>query len=104
MRSDRLLFAVALAVAACFAPAPAAAAPPLKVGMELAYAWEKWTQDSYVAVRAPSIDIDQNYSFTIGPNALFGDTNPKRPIPRPPAQIRAADRSPAMLPPPAAAG
>ena len=37
MRSDRLLFAVALAVAAYFAPAPAAAAPPLKVGMELAY-------------------------------------------------------------------
>jgi hypothetical protein len=47
-----------------------------RVGMELAYAREKWTQDSYVAVRAPSIDIDQNYSFTIGPNALFGDTNP----------------------------
>ena len=34
---DRLLFAVALAVAACFAPETAAAAPPLKVGMELAY-------------------------------------------------------------------
>ena len=37
MRCDRLFLAVTLTVAACFAPATAAAAPPLKVGMELAY-------------------------------------------------------------------
>ena len=37
MRPVRFLFAVTLALAASFTPATAAAAPPLKVGMELAY-------------------------------------------------------------------
>ena len=45
-------------------------------GIELAYAGEKWTRDSFVAVEAPAIDIDVNYTFPIGPNALFGPTNP----------------------------
>lgn len=45
-------------------------------GIELAYAGEKWTRDSFVAVDAPAIDIDVNYTFPIGPNALFGPTNP----------------------------
>ena len=45
-------------------------------GLELAYAGEKWTRDSFVAVDAPAIDIDVNYTFPIGPNALFGPTNP----------------------------
>ena len=45
-------------------------------GIEVAYAGEKWTRDSFVAVDAPAIDIDVNYTFPIGPNALFGPTNP----------------------------
>lgn len=45
-------------------------------GLELAYADEVWKRDSFVAVNAPELDIDINYSFPIGPNALFGNTNP----------------------------
>lgn len=45
-------------------------------GIDLSYAQEEFMRDSYVAVAAPEIDIDINYSFPIGPNALFGDTNP----------------------------
>ena len=37
MRPNRLLVALIVTVAACFAPGSAAAAPPLKVGMELSY-------------------------------------------------------------------
>lgn len=45
-------------------------------GMEVAYADETWKRDSFVVVDAPELDIDMNYSFPIGPNPLFGNTNP----------------------------
>lgn len=45
-------------------------------GLEVAYAKETWKRDSFVAVDAPELDIDMNYSFPIGPNPLFGNTNP----------------------------
>lgn len=45
-------------------------------GLEVAYADETWKRNSFVAVDAPELDIDMNYSFPIGPNPLFGNTNP----------------------------
>lgn len=45
-------------------------------GMELAYSKETWKRDSFVAESLPAIDIDINYTFPIGPNSLFGPTNP----------------------------
>lgn len=46
------------------------------IGLELSYAQEEFMRDSFVAVAAPEIDIDVNYTFPIGPNQTFGDTNP----------------------------
>ncbi len=45
-------------------------------GIEMSYAQENFMRDSFVAVSAPEIDIDVNYSFPIGPNQTFGATNP----------------------------
>lgn len=45
-------------------------------GLELGYAKETWQRDSFVAESLPAIDIDVNYTFPIGPNSLFGATNP----------------------------
>lgn len=45
-------------------------------GVEFSYAQEEWFRDSFVAVNAPEIDIDVNYTFPIGPNQTFGATNP----------------------------
>jgi hypothetical protein len=45
-------------------------------GIDISYMEEQWTRDSFVGVDAPAIDIDVNYTFPIGPNDLFGATNP----------------------------
>lgn len=43
------------------------------LGIELSFAQEDFFRDSFVAVRAPIIDIDHNYSFPIGPSETFSD-------------------------------
>ncbi|MBC9867046.1 MAG: TonB-dependent receptor plug domain-containing protein [Opitutae bacterium] len=42
-------------------------------GIELSYAQEDFFRDSFVAIPAPTIDIDHNYSFPIGPSETFND-------------------------------
>lgn len=46
------------------------------LGIELAFYRERWMRDSFVGIGTPEITMDNNYSFPLGPNDLFGETNP----------------------------
>ena len=45
-------------------------------GISLDYAGEDYSRTGFSLTGSPSIDLDINYSHVVGPNTLFGDTNP----------------------------
>ncbi len=45
-------------------------------GISLDYAGEDYSRTGFSLTGSPSIDLDINYSHVVGPNDLFGDTNP----------------------------
>ena len=45
-------------------------------GISLDYAAENFSRTGFSLTGSPRIDIDINYSHVVGPNTLFGDTNP----------------------------
>ena len=45
-------------------------------GISLDYAGEDYSRTGFSLSGSPRIDLDINYSHVVGPNALFGDTNP----------------------------
>lgn len=47
-----------------------------QVGLELVYNEEEFQQDHYIPIGNPTLYYDANRTHVIGPNSLFGDTNP----------------------------
>ena len=47
-----------------------------QVGIEFVYNEENFHQDHYIPIGNPTLFYDANRTHVVGPNALFGDTNP----------------------------
>lgn len=47
-----------------------------QVGIEFVYNEENFQQDHYIPIGNPSLFYDVNRTHVVGPNSLFGDTNP----------------------------